>query len=79
MSAISIIYNLDGRPIDTLAMQASLDSLAHRGDDDQGMWVDGNIGLGNRTRWTTPESLHEKLPLKDAESSLSYCMRCPHR
>jgi asparagine synthase (glutamine-hydrolysing) len=69
MSAVSVIYNLDGRPVERGEMHAVLDSLAHRGDDDQGMWIGGNIGLGHRMRWTTPESLQEKLPLRSAESS----------
>ena len=69
MSAITVIYNLDNRPVEGGEMQVVLDSLKHRGDDDQGMWIDGNIGLGHRMRWTTPESLHETLPMKSAESS----------
>ncbi|HEX3102336.1 MAG TPA: asparagine synthase-related protein, partial [Pyrinomonadaceae bacterium] len=33
------------------------------------MCINGSIGLGHRMRWTTPESLLEKLPFRDAESS----------
>ena len=38
-------------------------SLAHRGPDGAGAWVHGAIGLGHRLLATTPESLHEQLPL----------------
>lgn len=39
------------------------DILAHRGSDGEHTWVDGNVGLGHRMLWTTPESLNEHLPL----------------
>lgn len=69
MSAITVIYNLNKRPVERSEMQNVLDILKHRGDDAHGMWIDGNIGLGHRMRWTTPESLNENLPMKSAESS----------
>jgi asparagine synthase (glutamine-hydrolysing) len=47
------------------------DILAHRGPDDKGTWVDGNVGLGHRMLWTTPESLHEHLPLNEKTSGLA--------
>jgi asparagine synthase (glutamine-hydrolysing) len=37
--------------------------LAHRGPDGAEIWREGPVGLGHRMLWTTPESLHEKLPL----------------
>ncbi len=39
------------------------------GTDDQGKYIENNFGMGHRMRWVTPESLHEKLPLKSAETS----------
>jgi asparagine synthase (glutamine-hydrolysing) len=69
MSAVSAIYNLDKRPAARNEMQRVLDSLKHRGEDAQGIWVERNIALGHRMRWVTPESLREKLPLKSAESA----------
>ncbi|MDH3445202.1 MAG: lasso peptide isopeptide bond-forming cyclase, partial [Deltaproteobacteria bacterium] len=44
--------------------------LAHRGPDGVGAWCDGAIGLGHRMLHTTPESLHEVLPLVDQASGL---------
>lgn len=68
MSAISVIYNLDGRPADRSEIQKSLDSLRHRGDDGSEIRVEANIGLGHLMRWSTPESKLEKLPFKSRES-----------
>ncbi len=69
MSAISVIYNLNDRPVGQAEMQAVLDALKHRGDEGSDIWIDGAVGLGHRMRWTTPESLIEKLPWKSSESS----------
>ncbi len=40
-----------------------LNCIVHRGRDGEGHWINGSVGLGHRMLWTTPESLHEKLPL----------------
>ena len=69
MSAITVIYRLDKAPVEHEEVQRLLDCLEHRGTDDQGLHIQNNIGLGHRMRWVTPESLHEKLPLKSVESS----------
>jgi asparagine synthase (glutamine-hydrolysing) len=68
MSGIVAIFNLDGRPASLPLVGRILDRLEHRGTDDRGVWADGNIGLGHRMRWSTPESLNEKLPFKSIES-----------
>jgi asparagine synthase (glutamine-hydrolysing) len=69
MSAITIIYNLNKRPVSVGEMDIVIDSLKHRGVDNKGIIIDKNIGLGHRMRWTTPESLKEKLPMKSGNSS----------
>jgi asparagine synthase (glutamine-hydrolysing) len=43
-------------------------ALGHRGPDDSHFWNEGPAGLGHVMLWTTPESLHEKLPLADESS-----------
>ena len=70
MSAIVGIYGLDGRPVDGSDVEAMLTRLAHRGPHGAETWRDGPIGLGHRKLWTTPESLHERLPLADTASRL---------
>lgn len=65
MSAIAGIYYLDERPLDRTHLESMVDILAHRGTDASGIWHQGAIGLAHRMLWTTPESLHEQLPLKN--------------
>jgi asparagine synthase (glutamine-hydrolysing) len=70
MSAVVGIFYLDGRPVAAPELSEMLESLAHRGPDGSGLWRDGATGLGHRMLWTTPESLHEKLPLADRTGKL---------
>ena len=37
---------------------------------DHAVWCDGPIALGHQMLWTTPESLHEKLPFHDEKTGL---------
>jgi asparagine synthase (glutamine-hydrolysing) len=71
MSGIAGIYYLDGRPVERTDVQRMVDSIAHRGPDGCGVWTDGSVGLGHRMLWTTPESLHEKLPLSNKTGDLT--------
>jgi asparagine synthase (glutamine-hydrolysing) len=71
MSGIAGIYYLDGRPVEQLEVQRMLDSIAHRGPDGASIWTDESAGLGHLMLWTTPESLHEKLPLKNKTGDLT--------
>jgi asparagine synthase (glutamine-hydrolysing) len=64
MSAIVGIYHLNGCPVDSEHLELMMETLAHRGTDGVGTWLDGSVGLGSRMLWTTPESLLEQLPLK---------------
>jgi len=70
MSGIVSIFYLDGRPMSEALVGKTVDTLEHRGSDARGLWVNGSVGMGHRMRYTTPESLNEKLPLKSRESSL---------
>ena len=64
MSAIAGVYLLDGSPVDPDRLKRMNDRLSHRGPDCSGLWCEGSVGLGHQMLWTTPESLHEKLPLE---------------
>lgn len=69
MSAIAVIYRLNNAPVDHTEMGLVLDCLEHRGGDSRGVHFDGSIALGHCMRWTTPESLHENLPMKGSEGT----------
>jgi asparagine synthase (glutamine-hydrolysing) len=71
MSGIAGIYYLDGRPVERTDVQRMVDSIAHRGPDGSGVWTDGSVGFGHRMLWTTPESLHEKLPFTNKTGDLT--------
>ena len=64
MSAISGVYLLNGDSVDEKDLKRMNDSMPHRGPDGSGLWHDGPVGLAHQMLWTTPESLHEKLPLE---------------
>ncbi len=63
MSALTGLYRLDGHGVDRDALRRMGDAVAHCGPDGAGVWAEGPIGLGHRMLHTTPESLHEALPL----------------
>lgn len=65
MSGIIGVYHLGGQPVDTAKLDSMLDAIAHRGSDGANLWSQGNVGLGHRMLWTTPESLLEELPRHD--------------
>jgi asparagine synthase (glutamine-hydrolysing) len=49
--------------VERAVIEQMVTTLAHRGPDGAGVWNEGCVGLGHRMLWTTPESLHETLPL----------------
>jgi len=49
MCGICGIFNFGtGRPADAAALKRSTDAMAHRGPDDEGFYLEGALGLGNR-------------------------------
>ncbi len=70
MSAIVGIYRLDGGGAEASVLEGMLETMAHRGWDASGAWLDGPVGLGHRMLWTTPESREEKLPAVSAARDL---------
>jgi asparagine synthase (glutamine-hydrolysing) len=70
MSGIAGIYFLDGRSVDNVDLERMVARLAHRGPDGKGVWSEGCVGMGLGMLWTTPESLHEKLPLMNQRGDL---------
>jgi len=48
MCGITGIINLDGSPVDPTLLGRLTDALAHRGPEDRGTCIRGNVGLGHR-------------------------------
>src|SRR5437867_7220654 len=48
MCGISGIYEHSGEPVDTGILQRMLESISHRGPDDDGAYVDGHVAIGMR-------------------------------
>jgi asparagine synthase (glutamine-hydrolysing) len=49
MCGICGIFNFESHaPADRAALKRATDAMAHRGPDDEGFYVDGEMGLGNR-------------------------------
>jgi asparagine synthase (glutamine-hydrolysing) len=81
MSGIVGIFHRDGKPVDPADLTRMVDAIAHRGPDGCAIWHDGPIGFGHRMLWTTPESLHETLPLyrSDADVAITADARIDNR
>jgi len=48
MCGVVGILNLDGESVSPQTLQCMTDSIAHRGPDGEGQWIEGGIGLGHR-------------------------------
>ncbi len=77
MSAIAAIYNLNGKPIQPRTLLKMSEKLKHRGGDRFGILSEENVGFVHQMRFTTPESMHENLPLKTSDES--YFLTCNAR
>jgi asparagine synthase (glutamine-hydrolysing) len=63
MSAVAGFWHLDGRPAQSADLRRMLHRLSHRGPHGEGAWCQGAAAVGHKLLHTTPESLHEALPL----------------
>lgn len=48
MCGIAGIFNLNGEPVSPVILRRMTDSIAHRGPDGEGFYIDSFIGLGHR-------------------------------
>ena len=48
MCGIAGIFRFDDQPVSPVILKRMTDSIAHRGPDGEGQWVEGSIGLGHR-------------------------------
>jgi asparagine synthase (glutamine-hydrolysing) len=68
VSGICGLFNLDGAPVTTDELGSMTSLLERRGPEGTGLWVEDAVGLGHTLLATTPEAVHERLPLRHAES-----------
>jgi len=71
MSGLLGIYHFSEKYPDKQVLVRMADALAHRGPDGIDTWQAGPVGLGHCMLWTTPESLHEHLPLTSDDGTLT--------
>lgn len=69
MSSIFGMIQFNQKPLDQATLQTMQQTLNHWNADDKGLWQNDSVGLGQLMFWNTPESLKEKLPLHNSESS----------
>jgi len=81
MSALAVIYNLDGRPVSREVLIRMRDASTLRGPDAATDWISKSAGLAHRILFTTPESLQERQPWKDESGGivLMYAGRVDNR
>ena len=48
MCGLAGLINLKGEPVAPPLLQSMTDAIKHRGPDDEGQWIEGNVGLGHR-------------------------------
>jgi len=48
MCGVTGVIHLDGEPVSPVVLKRMTDSIAHRGPDGEGHWIEGNVGLGHR-------------------------------
>jgi asparagine synthase (glutamine-hydrolysing) len=70
MSGIFGIWNLNGEPVNPSLLERLGSSLAHRGPDAEGQFIQGPLGMGCRLLRVTPEFLREKQPTVHRSGSM---------
>ena len=70
MCGITAVYRKNGQPVDEALVATMRDSLRHRGPDDAGLYVDGNVGLGHRRLSIVDLSLAGHQPMCNEDGSV---------
>jgi asparagine synthase (glutamine-hydrolysing) len=70
MCGIAGLYSSVGDPVSAASVQRMCDLLRHRGPDDQGLWVEGPVGLGHRRLSIIDLSARGRCPLPNEDGAL---------
>ena len=68
MSGLCGVLREDGRPADPAVLAGMLSAMAARGPDRRGQTAEGPLALGHALLATTPEAVHEPMPLRHGPS-----------
>ena len=71
MSGIFGLFNRNGRPVDPQTLETMRQAMAYWGPDGSGVWIEGEIGLGQLMLFNTPEAPNERLPRRIGEPGLA--------
>ncbi len=71
MCGICGIFNLNGDPVEHRHIKTMADSLAHRGPDDEGIFIDVNIALGHRRLAVLDVSPAGHQPMTSADGQIA--------
>lgn len=69
MCGICGIFHTDGKPVETNLIEAMNQTMTHRGPDGQGIFTDGEVGLGHR-RLSIIDLEAGKQPMGNADGSV---------
>ncbi len=74
MCGITGIFNTDGAPVSPAVLKAMTDTIAHRGPDGEGYYLDGPIALGHRRLAVIDlsSSGHQPMSTGDERYTISY-------
>lgn len=70
MCGITGIFDRGGRPVDSRVIQKMGEALHYRGPDDEGLWVDGEIGLGHKRLSIIDLSARGRNPMFNEDGSV---------
>jgi asparagine synthase (glutamine-hydrolysing) len=74
MCGITGIWHRDGRPVDPRVLDRMTETLAHRGPDDHGTHIDGDLGIGHQrlSIIDLTSAGHQPMPNDDASLWITY-------
>lgn len=70
MCGITGIFNLDGNKVDGSILERMTEALAHRGPNDKGHYIHGNLGLGHRRLSIIDLSNRARQPMANEDGSI---------
>lgn len=79
MSGIAGLFNLDGRPAQTLGLQVMAGIIGHRGPDGVHVWSSGPVGFGHCLLRTTPDAVAQPLVHPSGELAIAADVRLDNR